>query len=455
MEGDFSRNSDDPAASYSGVLMQQGRVQLDADWNEQWSIQTRALRLALRDLIGSHGGPATNLGFEVTRGADAGTLAVLPGVYYVDGIRCHQRHVTTLPLTGAPPGAYLVFLDVWERHVNCIEDPRTRDPALGGPDTASRAQVLWRPRLLRIDPGTSIVGDAAENRQRAAELVAELRGRRHRGLAARRHRASGELLSNALYRVEIHAGSVLDPSASEAPVRFTYKWSRDNGSVVVPIADLLVRGTGRGTLDVDVVLGARDAGHGLAKGDVVELVHDDATRGELDVAPIEQRGADPGRAGLLGRVDAIAPDGRVVHLSLFADDTAALPARPLRPYLRRWDHAAGARELVAGALPVRDRDLDTWLDLEHGVQIRFEADVLTADLAPTQRAGDHWTLPTRVVLGDILAAAPPTEDGVLPLRPPDGAMHHVAPLAVVVWSDGGVRQLTTTRRAFAELAVDG
>ena len=38
MPGDYSRNTFDPRRHYSGVLMQQGRVQLDADWNEQLAI---------------------------------------------------------------------------------------------------------------------------------------------------------------------------------------------------------------------------------------------------------------------------------------------------------------------------------------------------------------------------------------------------------------------------------
>ena len=38
MKGDFSRITFDPKKHYSRVLMQQGRVQLDADWNEQAAI---------------------------------------------------------------------------------------------------------------------------------------------------------------------------------------------------------------------------------------------------------------------------------------------------------------------------------------------------------------------------------------------------------------------------------
>ena len=38
MRGDFTRDTFDPTRHYSGVLLQQGRVQLDADANEQSAI---------------------------------------------------------------------------------------------------------------------------------------------------------------------------------------------------------------------------------------------------------------------------------------------------------------------------------------------------------------------------------------------------------------------------------
>ena len=44
MKGDFSRNTFDPGNHYSAVLMQQGRVQVDADWNEQAAIGLHYLR---------------------------------------------------------------------------------------------------------------------------------------------------------------------------------------------------------------------------------------------------------------------------------------------------------------------------------------------------------------------------------------------------------------------------
>ena len=66
MKGDFTRDTFNKDKRFSRVLMQQGRVQLDADWNEQTSILLHYLRTLATDLIGPHGGPANRLGFAIT-----------------------------------------------------------------------------------------------------------------------------------------------------------------------------------------------------------------------------------------------------------------------------------------------------------------------------------------------------------------------------------------------------
>ena len=70
MKGDFSRQTFDPTKHYNGVLMQQGRVQLDADWNEQQAIHRYRTETATYDIIGYSGAPAQNPGFEITLGQD-------------------------------------------------------------------------------------------------------------------------------------------------------------------------------------------------------------------------------------------------------------------------------------------------------------------------------------------------------------------------------------------------
>jgi hypothetical protein len=67
MKGDFSRLPLDPSAHSTGVWMQQGRVQLDADWNEQVALSAERARALARDAMGGSGAPARDPGFQVTR----------------------------------------------------------------------------------------------------------------------------------------------------------------------------------------------------------------------------------------------------------------------------------------------------------------------------------------------------------------------------------------------------
>ncbi len=64
-QGDFSRLRFDSGKHYSAVHMQQGRVQLDADWNEQVDILNHRLRTEALDVIGQHGAPADHPGFGI------------------------------------------------------------------------------------------------------------------------------------------------------------------------------------------------------------------------------------------------------------------------------------------------------------------------------------------------------------------------------------------------------
>ena len=52
MSGDYTRFTFDPRRDHSGVLMQQGRVMLDADFNELVELIDRRLRAETIDIIG-------------------------------------------------------------------------------------------------------------------------------------------------------------------------------------------------------------------------------------------------------------------------------------------------------------------------------------------------------------------------------------------------------------------
>src|SRR5258708_1601297 len=104
MKGDFSRDSFSSRHGYTPGLSQQGRVQLDADWNEQISILWDYWRSMVIDLVGPHAGPHGRCGFEIFCPAElsrvepaserrelnallkeGGDFLISPGNYYVDG----------------------------------------------------------------------------------------------------------------------------------------------------------------------------------------------------------------------------------------------------------------------------------------------------------------------------------------------------------------------------------
>src|SRR5690242_3760401 len=100
MKGDFSRNTFRPAKHYSSVRMQQGRVQLDADWNEQLDIQSHLDETTHKDVIGRAGGP-----LEAGKPIDQTGFAIFlqgnqpwvrKGRYYVDGILCENEADTSV-----------------------------------------------------------------------------------------------------------------------------------------------------------------------------------------------------------------------------------------------------------------------------------------------------------------------------------------------------------------------
>lgn len=74
MKGDFTRLTFDRKKHYRGVLMQQGRVQLDSDWNEQVQIAEHRYSTFLGDFVGQSGAPADNGMAILQKRSDALTL---------------------------------------------------------------------------------------------------------------------------------------------------------------------------------------------------------------------------------------------------------------------------------------------------------------------------------------------------------------------------------------------
>ena len=343
---------------------------------------------------------------------DAADLTLSAGRLYVDGILCElgQDATYTAQLTGLDPalaafkpalpaatGSNFVFADVWQRHVTALEDPRIRETALGGPDTATRTQTFWQVKLVAVDAGSHCLSSPRAWQDATAVPTGRLRARTHPGEPPSEPcivpaNAGYTRLENQLYRVEVHQGGALGAGA-------TFKWSRDNGSVVtewlgLDNADpkkprLTVRDTGR-----DKLLG-------FAAGQWVEVTDD-----------IHEIQGNPGRLARLLDVQ-----GNVLTLDLTTLPALSQADFPVHPKVRRWDSGAE----IAIAQPAGNGG---WLGLEGGVEVHFEAG--------TYRSGDYWLIPARAFIGEFSGDIEwPQEGGSPAALPAHGVEHHFCKLAVV------------------------
>ena len=232
MKGDFSRTSDQPQKQYSRVLMQQGRVQLDADWNEQADILVRDRRTAIKAIVGPAGGPLGEdkngrplAGFEIF--TDGRSLGARAGIYFVDGILCLLDKEQVVEQEELESGIYFAYLDVWERHITALDDRALREVALGGPDTTTRTQIMQRIHLVKVaDRGKQITcADFSPPVSPSGRLTAStVAPPAVADDCIIPPDAGYQGMENQLYRVEIHDSG---PAG-----RATFKWSRDNGTVV-------------------------------------------------------------------------------------------------------------------------------------------------------------------------------------------------------------------------------
>jgi hypothetical protein len=510
MKGDFSRYTFDPAKHYTAVLEQQGRVQLDADANEQRAIDAHRLETETIDVIGVTGAPVHNAGFAFSLRADNASLLIGPGRYYVNGLLCEEATQTDYlrqpGLIAPQPGigamlndlrtgrasAIQLWLEVWQRMATPIDDPCLKDPALGEADTTVRVQTVWRvvadaiaatttgqagltnavqglrqsiaayqqltrstaldslaaqadrlsaeaaggtvsdthlaaalaalhaeataavSKLVRLPADTATrlaasldalagfgVGSfqsdccAAMHRRlllrlRPGEMTATTDDTTDQGPCLPSPQAAYRGLENQLYRIEVHQGGTL----AEA----TFKWSRDNGSVVTRITNI----SGK-VVTVDSL--GPDANLGFASLQWVELTDDS-----------DEFGAMPNQPGQLRQIQFVD----FAHNRITLTDTA-----PLVDYtnghakLRRWDHT-DVNATQAG-IPMAPGG---WHRLENGIQVQF------SDARPFV-PGDFWQVPARTATG-ALEWPPCASDGA-DYQPARNTRIFRAPLACIDW----------------------
>jgi hypothetical protein len=458
MSGDYSRDTFDPQRDFSAVLMQQGRVQLDADWNEWVAIVERRIRAGTLDTIG----PAvvartTPDAFRIQ--VAGGELRIGPGRIYVDGIlaenhgadpvvfdpRLEELAGTTAASYAAQPaypnppalpqsgGPYVVYLDVWQREVTAAERPELVEPAIGV-DTTTRLQTVSQVKVLDGGAGVTCETDlndipawTASHPPAAARLTVTTRDIGEPGPCEVPPAPGFRGTENQLYRVEIH-----DDGRAGEPV--TFKWSRDNGSVVSRVTHI---NTARDQLVVESL--GRDEVLGFRDGDWIEVTDDWR---ELHNRPGQLRRIRP--AAGIDQVTRTLILDRPLDAGWFPTDAQqrTTPARNTR--VRRWDQRGvvldgdGERYVdlddpaSTGAIPVPASGM---VHLEDGIVVALRVDASVA--AGGFRSGDYWMFAARAGDGrvDELADAPPA-----------GIHHHYAKLAIVDFPDDDGRRDCRTQQ---------
>jgi len=448
MGSDISRERFDPANDFAGVLLQQGRVLLDADWNEAVRILDRRLRAGTTDIIGRAVVPKeTPHGFEI--GLAGGKLTIGPGRIYVHGLLAenHGKESAAPPprvfdpvlaeehgpdplpydeqpylpeaATVAPApeggGPHLVYLDVWEREVTPLEDPSLVESAVGV-DTTTRMQTAWQVRVLEdIGAGTGCATPDGEV-PGWLDLIRPSAGRLSTGTVSVDATDDPCLvpptggyqgLDNRLYRVEIHS---VDPGGAA-----TFKWARHNASVASAVG--VIQGV---ELRVDLI--GRDSELRFDIGDWVEITDDVR---ELSGRPGEIRHvADVSDTTRTITIDAALPAAD------FPTDGSGNTIGPRHTRIRRWAQRGEVLDTTgavvvdldapgsAGVIPVPAPGRQ--VVLEDRIWVGFS-------LVPGDgrfRAGDHWLFAARTADASVEAL----DEAV-----PRGVHHHYCRLATVTF----------------------
>jgi hypothetical protein len=497
MSFDKSRSTFNPWRDYFGVVMQQGRVQLDSDWNEWLAEFARRIQAGTLDILGLGGVPLTTpYGFKINAYIDSSNaphITIGVGRIYVDGLLAENHGVRSLAQwdpalaewSGAPqipgvtevdidyssqpylPGAaitlaqvtgkqLLVYLDVWQRDVTYLEDPDLVEKAVGI-DTTGRLQTVWQVKLVDVTgdsvtcstPDAAIAPWAAIIQPSTSELTNGLVASASSGPCSVGPASGYSGLENQLYRVQIHQGGTASPIPLASPTAgttATFKWSREDASVATAVTAIssVTNSVGNQASQLTVQSMGRDQVLGFTAGDWIEITDDFQ---ELN-----------GQAGELHQIDSINSTAKTITL----DSTVSATNFPLtngqttasrHTRIQRWDQS-GTILLSDDSTPWVDLDATvstggvigsagipvppsgTVLLLENGITVAFDPP------GNTFQTGEFWTFAARTADGSI---------ETLTTVPPFGIHHHYCRLGSVDFSSA-IPSVTDCRQLFPPLA---
>jgi hypothetical protein len=448
MAGDRARVSYDPSRKWRGLIAQQGRVTVEADWNEAAAIDAEHARQLALEVVGTLGTPDN--GYVVTAIPAAGSppagappagsppasgpgdLIIGPGTLYVGGERLdlgapvaysaqpdwldHSTDPRWSPPTAPGATSYeLVYLLASEQEVSAVEDPALADVALGGPDTMGRQRFRQRfvrrpspsavgyeawDALVNSLPGEGLTFDAPSMTLGSATTLQVSFTSAGPAGPCQPAAAGGYLgAENQMIRVMVTG---VDASGVPAIV-----WGFDDASFLYRVR-AAAYDPGSGTTTVTLASAPPDSYHFPVPGQAVELLRDAVQLTAADYI------ASP--AGLVSTLTAGFVPASMSLVMSGEPPADYLSAATPQLYLRVWQASAAATP--GQPAPLGDT----------GVAVTL------ASSTGTFHPGDFWRFAVRparpsVVYPDRYLAAP---------QPPDGPRTLTCPIAVLTWQDGAV-----------------
>ena len=435
MTSDRARVTYDPSRRYHGVVAQQGRVWLEADWNEAQAISREQTETRTLDLVGRAGSP--DHGYRIHpvvthEGSASGDLRIHRGTAYAGGQRVSlgddilyssqpdwQDHAgDPLWLDPAIPDQphELVYLMLREQEISAVEDPALRDVALGGPDTAQRIRILQR--IIRYPTAAPTWEDA----------WAQVTGQRWSAIGFRLDHPSGRLGAYARLQVigdphgsdeqPVDDGTYLGPDNQLIRVQISgldddgvpcLVWGYDNASFMYRLSGVSA-GASSGTTALQLATAPVDAYHQPQEKQAVEVLRSAASLTRDDFAAAA--------TGVVAAVtEAYDPDTRTVVIGKELPPGYDPAQGPL--FLRVWNGEFTCK-------PGEDHELG-----DTGIRIRLTA---PEHAAPGGfPAGCYWMIAVRPAVGPGAAGVVDPRRIMDAPQPPDGPRMWLTPLAFVRW----------------------
>jgi hypothetical protein len=418
MASDRARITYDEQRKYRSVVMQQGRVSLEADFNENVELENEVDRRVTLDVVGPTGTPDEGYGV-IALDSTSRHVALTSGTMYVGGVRVSLprlgrieswldlwsyagqpdwRHPTTRDVTAQRE---IIWLELFEQEISAVEDRALREVALGGPDTAARLRIMQRIHRTPVSADTCAEAftdllnqwfqqgysfDSTTMRKVPMMMLAVGFEPPVTPADPCDPTAAGGYLEadNQLIRV-----AVTDPLAGKNRL----VWSYDNASFIYSVVDRPAGGNG-------LKIGSRpvDDEHTPRPGQYAELLQGTA---QLDQDTLA---AEP--FGPILRIAAYDPDEQLITL-----DSAMPPAYQSSDvlYVRIWESV---------------------VDFTDGQPVTLGTTGVRVTLMSGPFAiGEYWTFAVRP--GTPTVVYP--ERYVQAFQPPEGFRRWACPLAVIDW----------------------